>query len=135
MSSTRSEILKACKDGDLPRVRELYHSLSDSPSRPSILDAMLLIAAEHNRPEIVQFCLDEGAEASYEVITEAYDLPKVAQVLVSAGAMDVNHDFEVAGDLLINAVCGGDVSASDFSLHKSWREITKPPIINGGSPA
>ena len=116
MSSTRSEILKACKDEELSRVRELYNSMSDSASKGSTLDAMILTAAENNRPEIVQFCLDEGAEASYEVIIEAYDHPKIAQVLITAGAMDVNHDFEMAGDLLINAICARNVSSSDLSL-------------------
>lgn len=119
MSSTRRDILKAYEDGDLPRIRELYKSLSDSPSRLNLLNALLLTAAENNRPEIVQFCLDEGAEVSYEVITEAYDLFKIAQILISAGAMDVNHDFEVAGDLLINAVCGSNVSSPKSSSHKS----------------
>jgi hypothetical protein len=119
MSSTQSEILKACKDEELSRVRELYSSMSDSASKGSTLDAMILTAAENNRPEIVQFCLDEGAEASYEVIIEAYDHPTIAQMLITAGAMDVNHDFEMAGDLLINAICGRNVSSSDHSLCKS----------------
>lgn len=110
MSSVRTEILKACKEGKLSRVRELYQSISESAPKDGTLDAMILAAAENDHPDIVQFCLDQGAEASYEVIIEAYDLPKIAQVLITAGAMDINHDYEMAGDLLINAVCGRKVS-------------------------
>ena len=122
MSSIRDDILKACKEGDLSRMRELYRSISDSAPKNGTLNTMLLTAARNDHPEIVQFCLDQGAEASYEVIDEAYDHPQIAQVLITAGAMDVNHDFELAGDLLINAIYFSQASAPDFSLQTSQRE-------------
>lgn len=112
MSSVRTEILKACKDGNLSRVRELYEQISETASKDGTLNTMILTAAENNHSDIVRFCVDQGAKASYEVIIEAYDLPNVAKVLIVAGVMDVNHDYEAAGDLLINAVCGRKVSES-----------------------
>lgn len=110
MFSIQAEIEKACQEGNLSRVSDLYQAIPPSASKGGILDAMILAAAENNHPEVVYFCLSQGAEASHEVITEAYDFPEVAKVLITTGAMDVNYDYETAGDLLINAVYARDVS-------------------------
>ena len=110
MSSSQTELESACEAGNLSRVRDLYGSISSPVSKHDILATMILTAAENNHPDVVRFCLDQGAEASHEVITEAYDLPDIAKVLITSGAMDVNYDYEMAGDLLINAVYARQVS-------------------------
>lgn len=104
------EIEKACEEGDLARVRGLYQSIASSAPEDGTLEMMILTAAENNHPDLVRFCIEQGAEASHDVITEAYDLPEVAKVLITTGAMDVNYDYEMAGDLLINAVYARQVS-------------------------
>ncbi|KAL8691242.1 MAG: hypothetical protein Q9218_003482 [Villophora microphyllina] len=50
--------------------------------------------------------LDEGAKPSDDDISEAQsgEFPEVCKVLITAGFMDINEDFEHAGDLLINTV-------------------------------
>ena len=50
--------------------------------------------------------LDEGAKPSDDDISEAQngEFPEVCKVLITADFMDINEDFEHAGDLLINMV-------------------------------
>ena len=50
--------------------------------------------------------LDEGARPSDDDISEAQngEFPEVCKVLITAGLIDINEDFEHAGDLLINMV-------------------------------
>ena len=58
--------------------------------------------------------LDGGAKPSGNDISEAQggEFPEVCKVLITAGFMDVNDDFELAGDLLINMVWELKVSSS-----------------------
>lgn len=58
--------------------------------------------------------LDEGAKPSDDDISEAQsgEFPEVCKVLITAGFMDINEDFEHAGDLLINIVWELKVSRS-----------------------
>ena len=58
--------------------------------------------------------IDEGAKPSDDDISEAQngEFPDVCKVLITAGFMDVNEDFEHAGDLLINMVWELKVSSS-----------------------
>ena len=58
--------------------------------------------------------LDEGAKPSDDDISEAQngEFPEVCKVLIIAGFMDINEDFEHAGDLLINMVWELKVSSS-----------------------
>ena len=56
--------------------------------------------------DTVRRLLDEGAKPSFDDVHEAQngEFPEVCKVLITAGLMDVNEDFEHAGDLLINMV-------------------------------
>lgn len=65
---------------------------------------MTLKAAENDHAEIVRFCLERGAKPEYDVIIHAYGFPEVYKVLVTVGGLNVNEDWELAGDMLINAV-------------------------------
>lgn len=103
MSSQNDEILAACAAGDLERVREIYETISSAQGNVP-LDAMILKAAEKNQYETVRYCLEKGAKVSPLVIDEASEFPEVFKVLVTVGGLDVNEDFETAGDMLINAV-------------------------------
>ncbi|MCJ1425219.1 hypothetical protein MMC29_003107 [Sticta canariensis] len=62
------------------------------------------VAAEKNQYETVRYCLEKGAKVSPLVVDEASEFPEVFKVLVTVGGLDVNEDFETAGDMLINAV-------------------------------
>lgn len=108
MSSLHDELLSACADGNLGRVRELYETSSAEDRAP--LDDMMLRAAEKGQATVVRYCLEQGAKASDQVVSEATEFPEVFKVLVTAGEIDVNYDFETAGDMLINAVWEGKVS-------------------------
>ena len=104
-SHLRNEILAACVAGDLARVQELYGKITLAPGEQAVLlAAMTLKGAENDHAEIVRFCLERGAKPEYEVINEASEFPEVFKVLVTVGGLDVNYDFEIAGDMLINAV-------------------------------
>ena len=67
------------------------------------LPEMTLKAAENGHAEIVRFCLERGAKPDYDVINQASEFPEVYKVLVTVGGLDVNQDWETAGDMLINA--------------------------------
>ncbi|KAL8727519.1 MAG: hypothetical protein Q9166_005990 [cf. Caloplaca sp. 2 TL-2023] len=58
--------------------------------------------------------LDESAKPSDADISEAQngEFPEVCKVLITAGFIDINEDFEHAGDLLINIVWELKVSSS-----------------------
>lgn len=60
--------------------------------------------------------LAEGAKPSDDDISEAQngEFPEVCKVLITDGFMDVNDDFEQAGDLLINMVWELKVSRVSF---------------------
>lgn len=103
MASQHDEILAACAAGDLERVREIYPAISSAENNVP-LDAMILKAAEKNQYETVRYCLEKGAKVSPLVVDEASEFPEVFKVLVTDGGLDVNEDFETAGDMLINAV-------------------------------
>lgn len=103
MSSQHKEILEACAAGDLERVRDIYQAISWAQGSAP-LDAMILKAAEKNQPETVRYCLEQGAKVSPLVVDEASEFPEVFKILVTVGGLDVNEDFETAGDMLINAV-------------------------------
>lgn len=104
-SHLQNEILAACATGDLARVQVLYQKITLAPGEHAILlAAMTLKGAENGHPEIVRFCLEQGAKPEYEVINESSEFPEVFKVLVTVGGLDVNYDFEIAGDMLINAV-------------------------------
>ena len=103
MSSQHNQLLTACADGNLERLQEL-HSTQDAS-----FEAMMLKPAEKGHFHIVQYCLEHGAQVSEDVITEASEQPEVFKILVTLGGLDVNHDFETAGDMLINAVWEGNV--------------------------
>ena len=55
-----------------------------------------------------------GAKPSDDDVSEAQngEFPEVCKILITAGFMDVNEDFEHAGDLLINMVWELKVSSS-----------------------
>ena len=61
--------------------------------------------------------LDEGARPSDDDISEAQngEFPEVCKVLITAGIIDINEDFELAGDLLINMVWELKVRSSVLS--------------------
>ena len=110
MPLSQAEIIQLCREGNLSRIQALNKSISSSASKDDTLERIIVAAAEKNRPEIVRFCLDQGVEVPDDVISEAYDFPEIAKLLITSGNMDVNHDFEMAGDLLINAVYSSEVS-------------------------
>lgn len=58
--------------------------------------------------------LDEGAKPSDSDVSEAQngEFLEVCKVLITTGFMDINEDFEQAGDLLINMVWELKVSSS-----------------------
>ena len=64
--------------------------------------------------EALRRLLENGAKPSDDDISEAQngEFPEVCKVLITAGFMDINEDFEQAGDLLINMVWEVKVSSS-----------------------
>ena len=65
--------------------------------------------------------LDEGAKSSDRDIGEAQsgESPGVCKVLITASFMDINEDFEMAGDLLINMAGELKVSNSILIRHSA----------------
>lgn len=114
MSSLQDELLTACADGNMERVRDLHqrYSATLAEEGAGALDAMMLRAAEKGHADVVRYLLEQGADISYRVISEATEFPEVFKVLVTVGNLDVNYDLESAGDMLTNAVWEGNVSAS-----------------------
>ena len=77
MSSQRDELLAVCAEGNLERVRELCQINPSSPHENATLDALITKAAEKGHADIVRYCLEQGANISYDVITEATEYPEV----------------------------------------------------------
>lgn len=104
--SQNEQLLAACETGDLARVRELFLTrVSSTPEEHiPLLEMITLKAAEKGHAEVVRFCLERGARPDYGVINAASEFPEVFKVLITVGGLDVNYDFESAGDMLINAV-------------------------------
>ncbi|KAL8680468.1 MAG: hypothetical protein Q9186_003366 [Xanthomendoza sp. 1 TL-2023] len=79
MSSSHQQLLSACAQGNIAKVRELIAAIQISTSKSVPFAAMAHQAAETGHVDILQICIDEGG-------------------------LDVNEDWETAGDMLINAV-------------------------------
>ncbi|KAL8762174.1 MAG: hypothetical protein Q9184_001771 [Pyrenodesmia sp. 2 TL-2023] len=78
MASQHQELLKACADGDIVKVRDAISSLRQSGKTDVPIEEMALEAAENGHAAVIEICINEG--------------------------LDTNDDWEVAGDMLINAV-------------------------------
>ena len=117
--SAHHQLFNACAEGDLQRVRELHEAVSSSPEEETALvQQMILKAAEKGHAHVVRYCLERGAECSDAVINEATTSPEVFKVLVENGGLDINEDWETAGDMLINAVW--QLQVSQYSIHAEY---------------
>lgn len=111
MSSSEcyDELLQACAAGNAGQVRVLHQRYSGG-GEAAPFDAMMLRAAENGHVDVIRYCLEQGAEMSWDVIIEATGCPEVFKILVTVGGLDVNEDFGLGGDMLSNAVWEGKVS-------------------------
>ena len=78
MPSPHQELLTACAVGNIVKVRDAISSLHQSGITDVPIQRMALKAAENGHAAIIELCINKG--------------------------LDVNEDWEVAGDMLINAV-------------------------------
>lgn len=108
-------ILAACAAGDLEGVREIYQIISPAPDS-GLLEAMLVKSAQYAQPEIVQHCLEQGARITSYVVDEAADVPEIYKILVTVGGLDVNEDYGLAGDILINAIWEQKVGSNHLKI-------------------
>lgn len=104
MPSQQDELAAARPEGIPIHVPDSHQTIPHPPQQDAALQARMLEAAENGNVEVVRQCLAQGAKVSSEVITEATEHEEVFKVLVTEGGLDVNYDFETAGDMLINAV-------------------------------
>ena len=115
MASTQGSIQHACETGDLSTARNLYAALSPSEQQSSLFD-MILIASRTGAAAIVQFCIDHGAAITWVVTNEATKFPEVCKIPTTAGGMDINEDWETAGDILIDAVWERNITFAKWLL-------------------
>ena len=68
----------------------------------------------------VRRLLDQGVQPKDDDVEEAAmaEFPEVTKVLIEDGYIDVNEDWEHAGDLLINMVCENKVSPQVFYQYR-----------------
>ncbi|KAL8684963.1 MAG: hypothetical protein Q9218_008052, partial [Villophora microphyllina] len=104
MSTPDQELLTACAQGDITKVRELISTMQTPSNEEASLKSMALKAAEHGHADILTLCIDEGADVSRMDLEDYFEYEEVLEVLVTRGGIDVNEDFEHAGDALINAI-------------------------------
>ena len=78
MPSLHQELLSACADGDIVKVRDAISSLRQSGTTDVPIVKMAQEAAENGHAAIIEICINEG--------------------------LDINEDWEIAEDMLINAV-------------------------------
>ena len=103
MSKDHEELLTASAKGDIDKVREILASIHRQGEENAPLDKMALAAAENNHADILELCIDEGADVS-DLSLDDLDFPDVIKLLITKGGHDINEDWETAGDLLINAI-------------------------------
>ena len=112
MSRTHEELLTASAEGNIDKVRDILESEEDAP-----LGKMAAAATENNHADILELCIDKGADVS-DLNLDDLDFPEVIKILITKGGHDINEDWEMAGDLLINAVWELKVTLRLFSLRR-----------------
>lgn len=103
MSKAHEELLTASANGNIDKVREVLAEVHRLREEDAPLDKMAATAAENNYADILELCIDEGADVS-GLSLDDFDFPDVIKILITKGGHDINEDWEMAGDLLINAV-------------------------------
>ncbi|KAL8908083.1 MAG: hypothetical protein Q9171_005601 [Xanthocarpia ochracea] len=103
-SLQQQQLLTACADGDIPTVRHVLSTLPPSAAQDIPLKAMALKAAENGHADILELCIDQGADVSDLKLEAAEASDQVLKVLITKAGLDVNQDWETGGDMLINAV-------------------------------
>ena len=103
MAKAQEELLIACSNGNIDKVREILTSVHRLREEDPLLDNMAARAAENNHVDILELCIDEGADVS-DLSLDDLEFPDVIKMLITKGGHDINEDWETAGDLLINAV-------------------------------
>lgn len=78
MASQHQELLTACADGDIIKVRDAISSLRQPGTTDVPVEEMAREAAEKGHAAVIEICINEE--------------------------LDINDSWEVAGDMLINAV-------------------------------
>ncbi|KAL8694919.1 MAG: hypothetical protein Q9218_000490 [Villophora microphyllina] len=99
-STPHQELLTACAQGNADEVRTLLATCSPDDV---LLRKVAIMAAGNRHTEVLELCLNEGA-----VVTSIWSLPnytdEVLKVLVTHRSLDVNESWDIACDMLINAV-------------------------------
>ena len=103
MSKAQEELLAASAEGNIDKVREVLAEVHRLHEEDPPLNKMAFIAAENNHADILELCIDEGGDVS-DLSLDDLDFPDVIKILITKGGHDINEDWEMAGDLLINAV-------------------------------
>lgn len=103
MSKVHEDLLTACANGNIEKVRELLASVHRLREEDPPLDKMALTSAGKNHADVLELCIDEGADVS-DFSLDDLEFPDVIKMLITKGGHDINEDWETAGNLLINAV-------------------------------
>ena len=99
------ELYKACIDGDLEVTKSIiHHNRASTPDYLIPLSSMIYIAASEDRPNIVQYCLDNNATVDPETmkIVLINKSKSTYATLLASKAVDVNFWIPWFGDILSN---------------------------------
>ena len=139
-SLQQQQLLTACADGDIPTVRHILSTLRPSAAQDTPLKAMALKAAEYGHADILELCIDLGADVSDLKLEDAEASDEVLKVLITKAGLDVNQDWETGGDMLINAVWERKVglhAPTTISINQSDHrqfDFTKWLLEHGADP-
>lgn len=119
MSSLHTELLEAASEGNLDQLQKLLRSSTEETLHSANLsmEDILAKAAYSDQPEVVAFCLSNGAKVTLAVEDAAHTGGNLAvyRHLVPAG-LDVNRSFGLAGGALTEAVIANDIQWVSFLL-------------------
>ncbi|KAL8684551.1 MAG: hypothetical protein Q9218_008241 [Villophora microphyllina] len=114
------ELHEACINGDLDAVKTILppQKTADNPSK-AVWSALLYTATSKDHADIVQYCLENGAHVTNDVmkILLINGAKKVYTLLLDTGDVDVNYYIPWFGDILGNvAVFHGDLEWTQLCL-------------------
>ena len=124
MSDIPAALREACINGDLPKVKALYHEfIQDNPTAQEMtLSQISLLAARHTHPDILSFCFSEGFRIDPDHVNDplldaACDVESIEifETLFNHG-IDVNRYLEINGSFLTCACYHGSVALVKYLL-------------------
>lgn len=111
--STKTALLKACREGDVAALETLY-----SPSSQVSIQELARASAEANRPSALAFALSQGASwQDNSLVTAAIENPALLSCLLDSG-LPVDYNLPHQGSILANTAWFGKTEAVRLLLQR-----------------